>query len=188
MVKNPSRNGYRIVLTEVLPILQDQLKLIERNFDIKSSRIKPRSNVYDLIVYSKSLYRFLRETVRIPQNKRSSKNLITEWMKMLNNEARKSMVRGVMDCDGTLYYDKINQLWVIELNIIHRDVITFVREVLSHNSIQFITFRRAKKKPPRKTSYVLKIQGKGNITHYLKIIGSKKFKPRFAAGSKGAPR
>ena len=35
LVKNPNRNGYRIVLTEALPILRDQLKLIERNFDVK---------------------------------------------------------------------------------------------------------------------------------------------------------
>ena len=98
LVKSPNRNGYRIVLTEALPILRDQLKLIRRNFDVKSSRIRPRNNVYDLIVYSKSLYRFLRETVRIPQSKRSSKTLITRWMKMLNAEARKSMIRGVIDC------------------------------------------------------------------------------------------
>ena len=83
-------------------------------------------------------------------------------------------------------YDKINQLWIIELNVIHRDVITFVGEVLSRNSIRFITFKHVKK-PPRKTSYALKILGKRNIAHYLKVIGSKKFKPRFAAGSRGAP-
>ena len=186
LVKSPNRNGYRIVLTEALPILRDQLKLIRRNFDVKSSRIKARNNIYDLIVYSKSLYRFLRETVGIPQSKRSSKTLITKWMKMLNAEARKSMTRGVIDCDGTLYYDRINQLWIIELNIIHRDVITFVGEVLSRSSIRFITFKRVKK-PPRRTSYALKILGRRNIAHYLKVIGSKKFKPRFAAGSRGAP-
>jgi len=44
LVKNPKRNGYRVVLTEKREILEDQIKKIEKYFAITSFRIAKRKD------------------------------------------------------------------------------------------------------------------------------------------------
>ena len=188
LVKNPKRNGYRVVFTENLDLVKKQKMAIIKNFRTKSIKIKPRNNIHDLITYSKELYEFLKDFIGLPQCKLKARKLITPQLVNLSLNLKMHVVKGIMDCDGSLYYDAVNNTWILELNLIHGDVVDYSAWVLGELKIPYIKFTGTKKSCGRKVSYALRIQGQTNITKYLETIGSYKFKPRFAAGSRGAPR
>ena len=172
LVKNPKRNGYRVVLTEKREILEDQIKKIEKYFAITSFRIAKRKdeNIYDLIVYSKQLYNFIKD-LGIPQRKESNRSIIPKMFWNLPLNVKKRIARGIIDCDGSLWFDKSNKRFVIELNMISRDVILFISHTFEKLGIShYVTIKKRKPKN-RKTSYSLRIIGK-EVKNYLDIVGS----------------
>lgn len=187
LVKNPARNGYRVVLTECLKIAEDSRRIISENFDFKSIKIEQRGKVYALLTYSKSLYEFIEFEVGLPQQKHAAEKLVTKWMLTQPLESRTRIVRGIIDCDGSLYLDNYSETWTLVLNIIHQDVVEFVSKVLEQLEIRHKMFVRKSKHGNRKVSFALRVTNKDNIMKYLKLIGSCKYSPEFATGSKGAP-
>ena len=98
---------------------------------------------------------------------------------------RKRVVRGLMDTDGSLYYSKNQNGWTIELNMVHKDAIDFVSNVLKETNITHNVSIKQKKRGNRRVSYSLKIIGYKNIQKYFKHIGSCKW--WFPSESRGAP-
>jgi len=90
-----------------------------------------------------------------------------------------------MDTDGSLYYSKNQNGWTIELNMVHKDAIDFVSNVLKETNITHNVSIKQKKRGNRRVSYSLKIIGYKNIQKYFKHIGSCKW--WFPSESRGAP-
>ena len=130
LVKHPKTNGYRIILTEEERLLQDHAETVKKYFQVKSIRIKPRKSTSDLIIYSKELYNYITYVLKISLNKKSTTNIIPTMFFKHPLNIRKYIVRGFMDTDGSLYYSKKQKCWIVELNIIHKDAIDFVSNVL----------------------------------------------------------
>lgn len=160
-----SNGDYRVTLTETSALIAKHNEQLKTIFGIEPSVEKITVTIDKSIVNSKIYCRFFTKIMKIPSGK---KTLIAEEPDLIRNaglEFRKRFVRGLVDTEGSLYFDKANGTWVLEVNMVNENLISTIADVLEKSALK-------PKKMVKKNSYSLRLVGKDKIKRYFMTFGT----------------
>ncbi len=162
-----SKGTYRIRLQENLSLIQQHSKDLLNTFGIRPVIVRKDDNfVSD--VKSKTYFRILTEIFNIPTSNKTYTVNEPEIIRKSPLNIRKYFARGLIDTDGSIYYDKSRRGWTLEFHSINENLILSVFEILSKLGFN----------PRTKISKYSKVEitGKLNLERYLKIVGSSNYR------------
>ena len=104
-------------------------------------------------------------------------------IKNLGLEFRKRFIRGLIDTEGSLYFDKSRKTWILEVHMINESLISSIEEVLKKSDLKPIILKKDK-------SYSLRLVGKDKIKKYFMTFGTSNGKYNLSSSLRetGAPR
>lgn len=160
-----TNKDYRVTLTETQSLIQNHNKQIKSIFGLEPSVEKVTKTISKSIVNSKVYYRFFTKILKIPSGKKTAIAEEPEIIKKSSLEFRKYFVRGLIDTEGSLYFDKTNRTWILEIHMINKNLISTISEVLEKTGLKYRMLTK-------KNSYSLRIVGKNNIKKYFMTFGT----------------
>ena len=142
----------------LLPAIKNQL-----NYDAK---IKIRDGAIRIRINNKNFVNFLKY-IGIPSGKGKFERVkIPQEVISAPKDQLKACIRGIFDTDGSVYFDKrkaYKKPYIrIELHMANKELLLQISTLLNKMNIE-------NKLPENKTT--LYINGKDNVSNYLKIIG-----------------
>jgi len=160
-------NGtYRVNIKETKSLLKQHKKDLKNILGI-NIKIKKEQRTYLINVDSKVYYRILTEIFKIPSgNEKTYKVKEPLLIKKLSIEQRKYFLRGLIDTDGWIYYNKKNKSFMLGFKVVNKNLAKDVYNLFKSLEIN------AKKKNKGKY-FQVEVVGKKNIQKYLQVVGSK---------------
>lgn len=161
-----AKGTYRVNIKETESLLNQHKKDLKKLLGI-NAKIKKEQGSYLINVDSKVYYRIITELFEIPSG--SVKTYIVKEpsiIKQLPLNKRKYFLRGLIDTDGWVYYDKCNKIFVLGFKVASNNLANDVYDLFK--LLKFPVKRKIKGK-----YFQVEVKGKKNIKRYLQIVGSK---------------
>ncbi len=160
-----SNKDYRVTLTETSSLIEIHNNQIKEIFGLSPKTEKITDAIQKSIVNSKVYCRFFVKILGIPSGNKTFSAKEPEMIRNSELKLRKRFVRGLVDTEGSLYFDKANRTWVLEINMVNKNLISSISEVfeklyLKHKLMQ------------KKNSYSLRLVGKDKIKRYFMTFGT----------------
>lgn len=160
-----TNKDYRVTLTETSSLIRVHNNQIRRIFGLKPTVERITNDIQKSIVNSKVYCRFFTKILEIPSG---NKTFIAQEPGIIRSAGinfRKFFVRGLIDTEGSLYFDKANRTWVLEINMVNKNLISTIAEVFEKSNLKH-------KLMQKKKSYSLRLVGKDKIKRYFMTFGT----------------
>ena len=150
----------------------------------------PWSRMYYIYIYDKSkdflekvaeyVRKYINTRIRIRKlkNKNSYESRLSgiKLYTMIVNSIEKNIsspsiwfIRGLLDAEGSLYYDKYHRKSVLEISNINIELLKKIKNILKEYGFKLYLIRN-KRKPPRHDIYKIRIKGNEEITFLLNML------------------
>ena len=150
----------------------------------------PWSRMYYIYIYDKSkdflekvaeyVRKYINTRIRIRKLKnKNSYELRLSGVKlytMIVNSIEKNIsspsiwfIRGLLDAEGSLYYDKYHRKSILEISNINIELLKKIKNILKEYGFKLYLIRN-KRKPPRHDIYKIRIKGDEEITYLLNML------------------
>ncbi len=148
-----SRMYYIYIYDKSKEFLEKVAEYITENNDIKIRIRKLKNkNSYELRLSGKKLFTLINNSIE--------KNL---------NTPSPQFIRGLLDAEGSLYYDKHHKKYTLEISNTNKELLNKIIHILSQYGFKTY-FIRNRRKPPKQDIYKIKIRGDTNIINLLQTF------------------
>lgn len=159
-------NTYRVNIKEDESLLRNHINYIKDVLGI-DVKIKSENNVFFIDINSKIYGRIITEIFNIPLGGEKTYSVVEpSIIASLPLEKRKYFLRGLIDTDGWISYDKSNKTYVLGFKVVNKYLANSVYEILR-------LFKFPAKNKIKGKYFQVEVIGKANVKRYLQIVGSK---------------
>ena len=146
-----SRMYYIYVYDRSRDFLEKVAEYVRKHIDTRIRKLKNK-NSYELRLSGVRLYTMIMNSI---EKNISSPSI---WF-----------IRGLLDAEGSLYYDKYHRKFILEISNINNELLKKIKNVLKEYGFKSYLIRN-KRKPPRHDIYKIRIKGNEEITSLLNMF------------------